>query len=71
MLDPELLRAEGEKYFSKDLLQELAGLKDRLQLTELELGHIQNLAQWAYHSGFNTGLSCGRQLSFNDRMKVQ
>ncbi|THF75044.1 hypothetical protein [Cohnella fermenti] len=71
MLEPEYLRAEGEKHFSRDLLLELEGLKERLRLSEAELGHIQILAQWAYNSGFHTGMSCGRQLSFNDRLKVQ
>ncbi|MBB6636154.1 hypothetical protein [Cohnella thailandensis] len=70
MLDAERLRADAEHYFARDLKLELTNLGERLELTDAQLSHIETLAQWAYHSGFHTGLSCGRQLSFNERLRL-
>lgn len=70
MLDAEGLKAESKKFFIGDLKQELTGLRERFQLTEQQVNQIETMLQWSYNTGFNTGMSCGRQLSFNDTIQA-
>ncbi|WP_027091211.1 hypothetical protein [Cohnella thermotolerans] len=68
MLDAEGLKAESRKFFIGDMKMELAGLRERFQLTDQQVGQIETMLQWSYNSGFNSGMSLGRQLNVHELM---
>lgn len=68
MTNAEGLRTEGRKFFIGDMKQELASLQARFGLDEHQLAQIEAVLQWSYNSGFNTGMSCGRQMNVHELM---
>ncbi len=70
MLESEDWKAESRKFFIGDMKKEMEGLRERFRLTEEQTNQIETILQWSYNSGFHTGMSCGRQLSFNDTIQA-
>lgn len=57
MGEAEYQRAENERFFEEVKRQYVADMKARFGFTDLQATQAESLANWAFESGFGSGVS--------------